>query len=237
MTVTTTLSGVLLDIEGTTTPISFVYDVLFPFAESRLGEACRRAAADTELKEAVDQLRKEYESEPGRESLPGFDDGASYARWLMSEDRKSTGLKMLQGLIWKDGYRSGQLKSQLFEDVLPTLEEWKRRGIQVRIFSSGSVLAQKLLFEHTPRGDITSFFAGYHDTLTGPKKDPAAYRVITGEFGLEPEEILFLSDVMEELQAARQAGIRTGLVIRPGNKPVADSSPHPVYHSFSEIIV
>lgn len=237
MTVTTTLSGVLLDIEGTTTPISFVYDVLFPFAESRLGEACRRATADMEFREAVNQLRREYESEPDRGNLPGFEDGASYASWLMSEDRKSTGLKMLQGLIWEDGYRTGLLKSQIFEDVFPALEDWKKRGIQVRIFSSGSVLAQKLLFGHTLWGDITGYFEGFHDTRTGPKREPDSYQVIVGEFGLPAEEILFLSDVLEELQAAWQAGIRTGLVIRPGNKPVADSGPHPVYHSFSEIIV
>jgi enolase-phosphatase E1 len=237
LTVTTTLSGVLLDIEGTTTPISFVYDVLFPFAESRLGEACRGAAAGTDFREAVNQLRREYESEPDRGNLPGFDDGASYARWLMNQDRKSTGLKTLQGLIWEDGYRTGLLKSQIFEDVFPALEEWKKRGIQVRIFSSGSVLAQRLLFGHTQWGDITSFFAGFHDTRTGPKRGPGSYQVIAGEFCLPAEEILFLSDVLEELQAARQAGIRTGLVIRPGNKPVADSEPHPVYYSFSEIIV
>jgi enolase-phosphatase E1 len=227
--------GVLLDIEGTTTPISFVYEVLFPYALGRLEEACSRVAADPRIREAVTCLRKEYAAEEASgNTLPAFDGGAPYARFLMERDRKSTGLKMLQGVIWEEGYRIGSLQGVVFLDVVPSLQAWKAADIQVRIFSSGSVLAQKLLFGHTGQGDLTPLLTGFHDTQTGPKQEPESYRVIAREFGFPAPDILFLSDVFEELDAARSAGMKTGLVIRPGNKPVVGEHGHEVYSSTNQ---
>lgn len=225
--------AVLTDIEGTTTPLSFVADVLFPFAKERLEDAC--ASKDPRFVEAVRQLRHEHEAERGSgASIPDFGTGAPYARHLMELDRKSTGLKTLQGLIWEDGYRTGELKGDVFPDVPEALKTWKEKGIRVRIFSSGSVLAQKLLFGHTAWGDLLPYFEGYHDTTTGPKREARAYAAIAEAIGLPPGEILFLSDVVEELNAAREAGMQTGLFLRPGNKP-ADPGSHPTYRSFAEL--
>jgi enolase-phosphatase E1 len=224
--------AVLTDIEGTTTPLSFVADVLFPFAKERLEDACAVSeGGDPRFVDAVRQLRQEHEAERGSGD---FGNGAPYARHLMELDRKSTGLKALQGLIWEDGYRTGELQGDVYPDVPEALRAWKEKGIRVRIFSSGSVLAQKLLFGHTAYGDLLPYFEGYHDTTTGPKREARAYTAIAEAFGLSPGEILFLSDVVEELDAAREAGLRTGLFLRPGNKP-ADPGGHPTYRSFAEL--
>ena len=225
--------GILLDIEGTTTSIAFVHDVLFPHARARLDAACARASSDPRLAEAVATLREEHEKEPGAE-LPAFGSGAPYARHLMESDRKSTGLKLLQGLIWEEGYRTGALRGHVFVDVPEALARWRRSGVRLRVFSSGSVLAQKLLFGHTEHGDLTVHFEGFHDTTTGAKRDAGAYAKIAGAFGLPPAEIAFLSDTVAELDAAAAAGMRTALMIRPGNAP-ADPGPHPSHRTFAEL--
>ena len=226
--------AVLVDIEGTTTPLSFVTDVLFPFAKERLDDAC--ASPDPRFAGAVRRLQEEHEAErKGGGAVPDFGSGAPYARYLMELDRKSTGLKELQGLIWEEGYRTAQLKGDVFPDVPGALREWQERGIRARIFSSGSVLAQQLLFGHTEYGDLRPFFEGYHDTTTGPKREARSYAVIAEAFGLPPGAILFLSDVVEELDAAREAGMQTGLLLRPGNKPV-EAGGHPSYRSFAELL-
>jgi enolase-phosphatase E1 len=152
----------------------------------------------------------------------------------MERDHKSTGLKLLQGLIWAEGYARGEIRGHVYPDVPPTLAGWREEGRRLRIFSSGSVRAQKLLFGHTDYGDLTPHFEGFHDTLTGPKQDPAAYTAIATAFALPPGEILFLSDVTAELDAAARAGYRTGLLVRPGNRP-AEAGEHPTYESFCEI--
>lgn len=223
--------AVLTDIEGTTTSISFVYDVLFPYAAAHLDEYCSQPDPGLELAEALARLRREHAREPG---LPPFGNGADYARRLMAEDRKSTGLKLLQGVIWEEGYRMGELCSHVFPDVPPALAAWKSAGLRLRIFSSGSVHAQKLLFAHTEAGDLTPFFEGFHDTTTGPKKETASYAAIAQAYALPAGEILFLSDVREELDAAAGAGMRTGMLVRPGNRP-AEPGAHPVYRDFGEI--
>lgn len=234
---TTGLSAVLVDIEGTTTPISFVHDVLFPFAEERLVAACARAAHDPEISAALEQLREEHRAERARgERLPDFGDGAAYARHLMRLDRKSTALKALQGLIWRGGYHRGELRSPMFEDVPEALRAWRASGLRLRVFSSGSVLAQQLLFAHTSHGDLTGLFEDFHDTTTGSKRDPRSYAAIAGGFALPPASILFLSDVVEELDAAAAAGLRTGLVRRPGNADVRGAN-HPRLSSFAEVAV
>lgn len=230
------MRAVLTDIEGTTTPLSFVVDVLFPFAKERLEDACASVRAGTETADAIRLLREEHAAERAQGAdVPDFGDGAPYARWLMERDRKSTGLKKLQGLIWEEGYRAGQLQGDIYPDVPEALRAWREAGVRVRIFSSGSVLAQKLLFGHTAWGDLLPFFEGYHDTTTGPKQEARSYAAIAESFGLPAGEILFLSDVRAELDAAREAGMRTGLFLRPGNKP-AEAGPHPEYRSFLDLV-
>ncbi len=226
--------AVLTDIEGTTTPLSFVADVLFPFAKERLEDAC--ASTDPRFVEAVEQLRQEHEAERGSGAdIPDFGSGAPYARHLMELDRKSTGLKALQGLIWEQGYQAGQLQGDVYPDVPEALEAWKKAGVRLRIFSSGSILAQKLLFGHTAQGDLLPYFEGYHDTTTGPKREARAYAAIAESFALPPADILFLSDIVEELDAAREAGLRTGLLQRPGNKPAVPNG-HPTHATFADLV-
>ncbi len=228
--------ALLLDIEGTTTPISFVYEVLFPFARHRLVEACRAATPGSAFAAAIDRLRAEHQAErpAGVEELPDFGSGAPYAAYLMDRDRKSTGLKELQGLIWDEGYRSGELKGEVFRDVPAAFERWQSEDLDLRIYSSGSIHAQRLLFGYSEQGDLTEYLCGYYDTTTGPKRDPASFSAIATDFELSGEQILFLSDVVEELDAAAAAGLQTGLLARPGNHPVADH-PHQTYSSFDEL--
>jgi enolase-phosphatase E1 len=232
------IRAVLTDIEGTTTPLSFVLDVLFPYARRRLDAACASGASGEEPRfaEALRLLRDEYEEERrSGADLPDFGNGAPYAHRLMDGNSKSTGLKMLQGLLWEDGYRSGELISQVYPDVAEALKAWKERGIRARVFSSGSVLAQKLLFGHSDQGDLLPYFEGFHDTTTGPKDSPGSYSAIAKAFGIPPGEVLFLSDVTAELDAARAAGLSTGLFLRSGNRP-AEENGHPSYRSFRELV-
>src|SRR3954468_4595303 len=192
MSLFSTPRALLTDIEGTSTSIAFVYEVLFPYAAARLERAC--AQPGPELAEALARLRDEHGQEAAADPPPPFGDGAPYARWLMERDRKSTGLKLLQGLIWEEGYARGEIRGHVYPDVPPALAAWRAAGRRLRIFSSGSVHAQKLLFGHTDHGDLTPYFEGFHDTQTGPKQDPAAYLAIAHAFALPSEEILFLSD-------------------------------------------
>lgn len=233
------MRAVLTDIEGTTTAVAFVYDVLFPYAAARLEEFCAAPpAGDPEAAQALARLAEEYREEarrvPAPANLPAFGDGAPYARYLMEQDRKSTGLKQLQGAIWERGYRDGTLRGHVFPDVPPALAAWTAAGVRLRVFSSGSVRAQKLLFAHTDYGDLTGHFEGFHDTTTGPKLEAGSYAAIAGAFALPPADVLFLSDHTGELDAAAAAGLRTGCVLRPGNVPV-DPGPHPAYRSFAEL--
>ncbi len=229
------VQAILTDIEGTTTPVSFVYEVLFPYAEQRLEEACARADSEPSIAAAVVQLRAEYDEDArALRDLPPFGDGAPYALYLMDQDRKSTGLKALQGLIWQQGYHDGTLRAQVFDDVPGALERWQGAGLRLRVYSSGSILAQKLLFAHTDHGDLTPYFEGYHDTTTGPKQEAASYRTIAAEYGLPGDRILFLSDVVAELDAAAGAGLQTALLRRPGNAP-ADPGSHSLLRDFNEL--
>jgi enolase-phosphatase E1 len=226
--------AVLLDVEGTTTSVSFVYDVLFPFARARLDAfLSSRASSDALVREDVARLADERraEAEPG---APGWRDAtpeavaasaAAYAAWLMDRDRKSTGLKSLQGRIWQEGYRTGEIAGHVYPDVRPALERWRAEGRAVAIFSSGSVLAQRLLFAHTPQGDLTPWIAAHFDTTTGPKREAESYRRIAGTLGVAPACVLFVSDVAAELDAARAAGLRTALCVRSGAPPSAAGHP------------
>jgi enolase-phosphatase E1 len=230
------VAAVLLDIEGTITPLSFVGEVLFPYAAERLPAFLARRRGDPEVGEALRALAAEH----GRESAdaedgapPPFEDGLPYLRHLMAADRKSPGLKLLQGLVWQEGYAAGEIRGQVFADVPPALREWRQAGLRLRIFSSGSVLAQRLLLSTTPDGDLTPLFEGFHDTGTGAKNEPGSYHRIAAAFGLEPRRILFLSDAPAELDAAAAAGLQICLTERPGNRPV--SGPYPRIQSLAAL--
>ena len=222
--------GILLDIEGATTPIAFVYDVLFPFARLRAGEYLKDAD--------LTGLKREHDEDVRHGNKPPAWSAAAveYVHWLMDQDRKSTALKNIQGKIWLEGYRSGELHGEVFPDVAPALERWAGNGIDIRIFSSGSILAQQLLFSSTAAGDLTTFLKGYFDTTTGPKHDPDSYRKIADEFGVAPSEIMFISDIARELDAARSAEMQTLLCVRPGNHPQPEHD-HRTITSFDEIVV
>ena len=237
--------ALLLDIEGTTTPISFVFDVLFPYARTHLREHLRRHADDPALSPVVHRLKAEHASDraagqpvpPWHETPPDAEreSAAVYVEWLMDRDRKSTPLKELQGRIWEEGYRRGELASEVFSDVAAALQRWTARGLRVAIFSSGSVRAQRLLFAHAPAGNLGRFLSGYFDTTTGAKTDPASYARIADQMDLPPAAILFVSDVTKELEAAREAGMQTRLAIRPGNQPQPGGHGHAAIRTFDQI--
>ena len=152
----------------------------------------------------------------------------------MDGDVKATGLKELQGLIWQEGYAAGRLKSHVYPDVPPALRRWAERGLDLRVYSSGSVGAQKVFFAHTEAGDLLGLFRGHYDTTTGPKREAESYRRIAADMKMPPSAVLFLSDVPRELDAAREAGMRTALVVRPGNVPAAAGHGRPVVTDFGE---
>lgn len=210
--------AILLDIEGTTTPIAFVHEVLFSYARAHARDFLANNQNSDEVRADIALLREEHAADKSNNLQPP-ESIADYIDWLIDRDRKSTGLKSLQGKIWRQGYREGTLKSQVFPDVRPALERWHAAGIRVSIFSSGSVLAQQLLFAHTDAGDLTKFIHSYFDTNVGKKGEAESYRKIAAALGLEPVEILFISDVVIELEAAKEAGMKTLLSIRPGNSP------------------
>ena len=232
----TDIRVILLDIEGTTTPIEFVHQVLFPYARAHTLEHldAREVAA----------LRAEYRSEPTQSDLPAWnaaDDLGSaeaYVYWLMDRDRKSTALKALQGRIWEAGYRAGELKGkgEVYPDVRPALARWHESGKEIAIFSSGSVQAQRNLFANTTAGDLSLLLSAYFDTTTGSKREPASYSKIAAALRRTPREVLFISDVAAELDAARQAGMRTALCMRGGSTPPkAAANDHPRIRSFDEV--
>jgi enolase-phosphatase E1 len=207
------IRGILLDIEGTTTPVSVVYDVLFPYARRHMAEHVRNAVFDDLEEEHEQDLRN------GNNPPPLSSDPVPYLFWLMDKDRKSTALKRIQGEIWLKGFNEGELRGEVFDDVAPALRRWHAKGIDIRIFSSGSVVAQRLVFSTTPSGNLTQYIRGYFDTQTGAKDKPDSYRIIAATFGLPAGQILFLSDIAKELDAARSAGMQTRLCLRPGNRP------------------
>jgi enolase-phosphatase E1 len=212
---------ILLDIEGTTTPIDFVYQVLFPYARTHL-QAYLAAHWDEAQTERA-QLQTEHANDTQQGLHPPALDSAqpdsviAYLHWLMEQDRKSTPLKSLQGKVWEAGYQSGALKSQLFADVPCAFTAWQAEGKRIAIFSSGSVLAQKLLFTYTEHGDLSGFISGWFDTNIGAKREAESYRRIAKELVCEPRAVAFLSDVTAELEAAQEAGMQTFLSLRAGN--------------------
>lgn len=226
--------AVLLDIEGTTTPISFVTDVLFPFARRNAAAFFTAHGHEPEVKADLALLAAERALE--RAGAPPGDplDPLPYLFWLMDADRKSTALKALQGRIWQDGYESGALVGDVYPDVALALARWRNAGIGAAIFSSGSVLAQRLLFAHTNAGDLRPFLGAFFDTTTGGKRDAESYTRIASALSRTPGDVLFVSDVAEELDAAKEAGMDIALCVRPGTpEPVMPR--HRVVRSLAEI--
>jgi enolase-phosphatase E1 len=240
--------GILLDIEGTTSSVSFVYDVMFPYVRKHLTFEVFSNWEDPEYTLAFDAIARDAGHHSLEEwlkkqkltsanPLRGADVVCKEVIRLMDADAKATGLKQLQGLIWKSGFESGELKAHVYDDVPPALAEWNAAGKDVRVYSSGSVQAQKLFFGHTIAGDLLPHFRGHYDTTIGPKKEAESYRKIAAEFGSPAGEILFLSDVVAELDAAREAGMRTGLCVRPGNAggQASRGEGHPELISFAAV--
>jgi enolase-phosphatase E1 len=232
---------VLLDIEGTTTPIAFVYDVLFPYARAAVHAFLTTASPrDAEVEQIVDALRAEHASDDARgEMPPPWDDvPLHYVWWLMDRDRKATPLKALQGRIWEAGYASGALKGAVYPDVLPAFRRWTSGGVSLGIFSSGSVLAQQLLFAHSTAGDLTPFLSWYFDTAVGSKRDQRSYQAISTQIAIASDHMLFISDIAAELDAARDAGFQTLHAIRSdATTSTTIHSSHPNITTFDSIDV
>jgi enolase-phosphatase E1 len=239
------VEAVLLDIEGTTTPIAFVTATLFPYVRVHLQAHLARHAASDDYAALVDRLRGEWHAAGDRgEAPPAWSDDPGDARlasavafvgWLMDQDRKSTPLKDLQGRIWQEGYERGELVSEVFPDVPPALGRWRERGVRAAIYSSGSVLGQQLLFRHTSSGDLTPLLDGFFDTNIGVKTDPESYRRIAPRLCHPHDGILFLSDAPRELEAARAAGMHVRLAVRPGNATVPEGHGFDAVFSFDEL--
>jgi len=239
------LGAVLLDIEGTTTPIAFVHDTLFPYARAHL-DAFLAAEFDSPLvADVVRRLEAEHREDEARgEPVPPWRTDTrdllrqslrGYLRWLMDRDRKSPGLKLLQGEIWELGYQDGELRGEIFGDVAPALRRWHEAGIEIAIYSSGSELAQRRLFESTPHGDLTPLFRAFFDTAVGAKREYESYGRIAASLEREPGTIVFISDVAQELAAARRAGLAVLLCVRPGNVAQPDAGEYEAVAGFGEI--
>jgi enolase-phosphatase E1 len=229
---------VLLDVEGTTTPVEFVLQVLFPHAHAQVGAFLDAHASDPDVARDVAGLRDAHARDvaaglhpPAWEDSPAG--AAAYARWLMDQDRKLTALKSLQGRIWAEGYAQGRLRGQVYDDVPRALARWTRSGRRVAIFSSGSVLAQKLIFGHSDHGDLTPFLSAYFDTTAGAKRQAESYRRIAVALGSPPGAGLFVSDAVPELDAAREAGFVTALAVRTPGAPSGHG--HRQVASFDEL--
>ncbi|EGV18635.1 acireductone synthase [Thiocapsa marina] len=216
------IKAILTDIEGTTSSLSFVKDVLFPYAAEHLPDFVRAHRDEPQVAQLLDDARAVAGGSGDDEALI-----AQLLEWIAT-DRKITPLKALQGLIWEEGYARGDFRGHIYEDAARRLRDWHGAGLRLYVYSSGSVHAQKLLFGHTEYGDLTPIFSGFFDTRIGGKRERDAYRAIVSEVGLSPAEILFLSDIREELDAARDAGMATTALRREGvtgpfgEHPVAD---------------
>ncbi|MCX7683763.1 MAG: acireductone synthase [Acetobacteraceae bacterium] len=215
---------VVTDIEGTTSPIAFVKEELFPFAERELGPFLAARAEDPAVAAVLADVAAR---------APGEAPEAALRRW-MAADEKVTPLKTLQGMIWEAGFRDGRLRGRLWPEVPSHLRAWRAGGVRLAVFSSGSVAAQRLLFGFSEAGDLTPLFDGFFDTTTGPKREAASYRAILSALGAAAGESLFLSDVEAELDAAAEAGLRPCQLVRPedGTRPGAR---HPVAPDFAAV--
>ncbi|AFR04708.1 enolase-phosphatase E1 [Pectobacterium carotovorum subsp. carotovorum] len=203
------IKAIVTDIEGTTSDIRFVHSVLFPYARERLADTVRQHGSDPEIAQALDALRQEL-GQPDADSETLI----TALNQFMDEDRKSTALKQLQGIIWRAGYRNGDFQGHLYPEVATQLAAWQQQGLRLYVYSSGSVEAQQLLFGYSNAGDLRPLFSDYFDTRVGAKRETGSYRTIAQAIGLPAEQLLFLSDIRQELDAAQEAGWHTCQLIR-----------------------
>lgn len=221
---------VLMDIEGTTTSIDFVHQTLFPYATTHLSAFVKNHQNEAHISKELEAVKETVLEEANR-SIDGGEAIQTLLQWIEA-DRKHTALKALQGYLWKAGYEQGEYKGHLYEDVLPNWQKWKAKGLELGIYSSGSVNAQKLLFGYSEKGDLTPYLSSYFDTKIGHKREAPSYQNIAKALNKQPQNILFLSDVGQELDAAKLTGMQTIQLVRPGTKPVEN---HSIVHSFDEI--
>ena len=221
------IKAIVTDIEGTTSSLSFVRDILFPYARANLPDYVRQHQGEPTIKQFLVDTCHEAGIEFDTEGAI-----AQLIQWI-DQDKKITPLKALQGLIWEAGYKQGDFKGHLYQDAIDNLKAWKKKEISLYVYSSGSVLAQKLLFGHTDSGDLRPLFSGYFDTTIGGKKEADSYRKIAEETGFAGNDILFLSDIKEELDAAKTAGFRTICLTRDHEPDV--HAEHPQVGSFDDI--
>ncbi|QNI98500.1 acireductone synthase [Synechococcus sp. RS9902] len=235
----------LLDIEGTTCPVSFVSDVLFPFAKQELSHYIKQHWHKNPHNKSIQAAKKEWLDDQSHESIQikqqatkgeteEIDALIQYLKHLIGIDKKSTALKDLQGKIWEYGYNNGDLKSQLFPETAECLREWREQGITLSVYSSGSIQAQKLLYRHSPAGDLEKLFSHWFDTHTGPKKSTKSYTTIAKQLQSSPNKIWFVSDNGAECDSARSAGMHTLFSLREGN-PDRDPRDHTVVQSLREV--
>jgi enolase-phosphatase E1 len=223
------IRAILTDIEGTTSSLSFVKDVLFPYARERMAGFIRQHGNEPQVRELLQQVSQEA-------GKPLNDDQAiTQLREWIDQDRKVTPLKALQGLIWEAGYRNGDYQGHIYDDAAEYLRRWHQQGLKLYVYSSGSVYAQKLLFGHTTHGDLTPLFSGYFDTQVGHKQETGSYQTIAREIGLPAGDILFLSDIEAELDAARDAGMQTAWLVRDGE--LQPDAAHQQVSTFAKITV
>lgn len=201
--------AILLDIEGTTTPVEFVNEKLFSYARENLQSFLDENMEDQSIMKYIDEIKK----------VSGKSEPIEGVISLMDQDSKLKALKDLQARIWKSGYEKGELKGEVYDDVPPAFKRWIMDGRSIFIYSSGSVESQKMLFQSTKFGDLTKMIEGYFDTAVGSKKDPESYDMISGRIGLDGKNIAFFSDSLEEVEAARESEINSFLVCRSGECP------------------
>lgn len=235
----------LLDIEGTTCPFSFVIEVLFPYAKANLKPFIDSHYNDAPIAKLLAEVNEEWKRDKhpesanllarcDKQSLTSKESIIKYLGHLMENDMKSTALKDLQGKIWAQGYKNGTLKSTLFNEAHECIHRWKRKGIKLSIYSSGSVEAQKLLYKHTQSGNLEGFFSHWFDTHTGPKKSKDSYTAIAKIMSTEAKNIIFISDNGEECDAAEAAGMRTLFSLRDNN-PDQNPKQHQMISNLNEV--
>jgi len=230
------IRAIVTDIEGTTSSIHFVKEVLFPYAARVLPDFIRANAERADVRAQLDAAAREG-------NLDSNDVEAIVAlllQWIR-EDKKATPLKALQGMVWEAGYRSGDYRAHIYQDAVAALKKWHSLGLSLYVYSSGSIHAQKQFFGFSEAGDLTPLFSDYFDTTSGPKREVLSYQSIASAIGIEPAALLFLSDIVEELDAAREAGFKTCWLVRPQDTTATSaqlqSSVHPVATVFSQIVV
>ncbi|EDY39624.1 2,3-diketo-5-methylthio-1-phosphopentane phosphatase [Cyanobium sp. PCC 7001] len=234
------ITHLLLDIEGTTCPVSFVAEELFPYAAAQLETFLREHRQDSHVTALLAETDAAWaiDTDPAAQRLRHQSDALviDYLQLLIRHDRKLPALKQLQGLIWEQGYAAGVLRAPLFADVPQALQRWKKQGLVLAVYSSGSVKAQQLLYGHSSGGDLRGCFSHWFDTRSGAKREPASYSGIANAMDAEPSRILFISDALEECVAARQAGLQVLFSSRPGN-PARDAEDFDRVESYANLVI